>query len=254
MFENLYETLIEAGKRKKDLLKSAFADFLFLATYGAVSSILLAKIFEHTEKAFGIVQANISSLDEIRSDIFSVLSGIPGFDAEFNTVMFWLLILLVSSYALYVVFESYSWGVIAKRKDLRYAGRFAGLSVIWVAAYFILTFFEGTRGFIYRLTGSEAKSSILFGVSYFLIIFIASVSYSTIGRKKALRKSFALLFRKRVFYTLLEVAAIILLLDIVVRVIWAIDYRAAVFIGIPLVLAAIPFSKLHILRTVEKEK
>lgn len=261
MFENLIETSIEFIQRKKDMAWSALSDLSFFFIYGLISSIILDRIRVHMLAAANIVQSNQDSLKNLNGglnvDVFSTLVNIPGFNAAFNSMLFWLAILIISSYIIYVAFQIPSWKFISKKKIKDFAGSFLILTAGWISFFYIIDFLENARDFISVMQDLDRTKSFVFTIAFFILAYLAITSYSLIGVKNRNNKKFKTLriaFRKRMVYSMIELAGLFLILNSLLAVLNLINYYAFLIVGIPSTMILLSFSKLHILRSVRQEK
>ncbi len=255
MFDNLVESAIEFNHRRKDVALSALFDFLFFFVYGIVTYIILDRIREHALNAFNIIQQNAEIVKNAKVDLFSIMSTLPGFDASFNQVLFWLGILIVSVYLVYSSLQYFSWRFIAKNKSMSFFKSFTLLSLGWTAVYFIIDFFKNAKSFFFMMQNLPETKTILFTVLFFILAYLAFISYAAIGMKSKKKfKTLRLAFRIDLIYSLLELASLFFLLDILIRVLNIIYPYLALAVGAILLLALMSFSKLHIFQTVRKQK
>lgn len=255
MFENLVESAIEFNKRRKDLALSSLLDFLFFFLYGVVTYLVLDRIREHALAAFNIIQQNEGIVRAAKTDLFSIMSTLPGFDASFNQVLFWLLILVVSVFFTYTIVQYLSWRIVSKDKSASFFRQFILLSAVWTLFYFTITFFKNAKSFFFMLQDIPETKTVLFAVLFFILAYLAFISYSSIGMGSKKRfRTLRLALRMNSIYSLLELAALFFLLDIIIRVLNIIHPYLALSVGGISLLALISFAKLHMLRTIRMQK
>jgi hypothetical protein len=256
MFENFIESLEEFGKRKREMLYSSLIDIFFLFVYFFATQLIFENIAKHVLNAFSIVGQNRTSLQELSggmSELLTKLPNLPGFNAEFKSLLFFIALLFLTVCIIYTIFQYFSWRLIAKDKSRRFMKFFIISSVFWVILYSAISFFSSIRELFAVLNGTQVSGNMIFSFLYLLMVYLAFTSYSLIGRKKALR-TFLFAFRIKPLLCFLELLVLFVMTNSILIIADSIHSYFALTIGIPVVFGLISFSKLHIYRTINQEK
>lgn len=249
-----------ALKNKKWVLLSSLMDLLFFFAYGFATAPIYRKLVEYINVIGSFAGEAIQTATRESRSMSTILLD-PAIKSYFYDMVWLLIILLITVYVLYCLFQAFNWKIALqltgkKIKYLDYLKKFAMINIIWFVlfvAYYLLGFAIDIRKAIISAVMQISPSSMLnILLTFFLIIiaYFAVISYVKIS----LKKSFFIGKSKirQLLPSILIIAIYILVLNIILALLTQVNVILAIVLGLILFIPAITLARIYISLIIQK--
>jgi len=256
----LKKALRTAYKNKKLFLLSVFFDILFFFVYGFAIAPIYLKLMENVNVIGAHAGEAVKTATRESQSMLSALSS-ETIAPYFNNIIWLLLILAAIVYLIYCIFQALNWKIALqltgkKTRYLDYLKKFLFLNIFWFvlfALYYALGFIVDIRKILISTLMQTEPSSALNVVLTFYLIFIAYfavISYVQLSLGKSIKTGKSKL--KQLLPSILLIAAFLLALDIVIKLLASLNPILAVIMGLIILLPAMTIARIYISLIIQK--
>jgi hypothetical protein len=256
----LKQALRTAYKNKKLFLLSVFFDILFFFVYGFATAPIYLKLMENVNVIGSYAGEAVKTATRESQSMLNALSS-ETIAPYFNNIILLLLILAVTVYLIYCIFQALNWKIALqltgkKTRYLDYLKKFLLLNILWFILfmlYYTLGFFVDIRKILISTLTQTTPSSALNVVLAFYFIFIAYfavISYVKLSLKKSISTGMRKL--KQLLPSILLIAVFLLALDIIIKLLASLNPILAIIVGLIILLPAMTIARIYISLTIQK--
>ena len=257
---NLKQAFRISYNNKKLFLLSCFFDLLFFFVYGFVTAPIYAKLLAHIHVIGSLSSQAVQEATRYSKGMMSVLLH-ESVKPYFYNLTFLLLILAITVYLMYCLFQAFNWKIAlqltGKRvKYLDYLKRFMVINILWFVLfilYYLLGFAVDIRNILITTIAQVEPSSILkIILTFYFILFayFAVISYVKISVKKSWLVGRGKL--KELLPSVLLIAAYLLLLNVVIGLLVPVNAILGGAVGLILLLPAFTIGRIYISLMINK--
>lgn len=249
-----------AYKQKKLFLLSVFFDILFFFVYGFATAPIYMKLMMHVNIVGTHAGEAVKTATRESQSMFSALSS-EVLAPYFNNIILLLIILAVTVYVLYCLFQAINWkialqltGKKIKYKD--YLKKFMLINILWFilfALYYVLGFVVDIRKILISTIMQTAPSNALNIVLMFYLIFIAYfavISYVQLNLLKSISTGKSKI--RQLLPSILMIAVFLLALNIIVKALASVNPILAITVGLIILLPAMTIARIYISLVIQK--
>jgi len=269
----LVKASLKSMTQWKTLLLIILIDFLFIMSLGASTSIIQLKLLDKLQVVMQMAGESTGGLLNVYNETAEVSTAMMGltqseaFQAEMNSILFWLLILILMSYVMWVIFQGISWYLAHKISTEKRQGfwrfyrnfalqsiPFYILTVVWifVSVKLLLSTKMSMVPFM-----SETTMNMIFAILVIITWYFGTLCY-TITTKYAYRNfKQSFIFGVKRFLQVIQSVLVILvsfvIIDMILRAGFLADHPfILILLGAILFLPAVIFARVLLFKTTQE--
>jgi hypothetical protein len=261
MFKEFAESFRAIKKRPGLFALNSLADFVFMLLFGMVYFFFVIGIMDNINSLSGAVTKDMLQNVQPADNIFGMLSQVPSLSPQIGFIASMLIYFILALFFVWVVMQSISWWLSfrinkVKINFFRHFATFALHSAVWWALFVLIVyvFFRiSFHNILYEVAGSPI--TIITCVLLVLLSYFELASYSVHGRFKEMMKKLFNATIKKAHLMFLAYLIIIVLFAAAYFLSWGIfnlNTVAGLVAGILLTTLAITFSRIYLIKTLDK--
>ncbi|MBI2546399.1 hypothetical protein HYV81_04420 [Candidatus Woesearchaeota archaeon] len=263
------ETLGHMAAHKSYILLPGIFDMLFFLIYGFITAPIWIKILEHVQAIAYVAQDRHAEISELvpTKGIIGAFAGDPtGY--YLRNFLLLLLILSLIAYFLYCFFQGIAWFIAKKQANkglafYKFLWQFFRINILW---YILFLLYYGTNivyGYIaqraLRLNQPSSAALVYWSLFVYLIVlsYFAFISYGLLGKYRdwgTYRSSFSLgvLNIQYLLPLFLILTGIFITINYLLQLVGSANQWLALVLGFVLVIPALAFARLYLIKVVEE--
>ena len=246
------------------IIFSLIFDLLFFVIYGVVSLAIFNIITDKANILLQIASSNKDSINQLIAEgknLFQAMMLQPGFTSSFKAILLLSLILMVSIYLIYCIFQSLNWRIArnltgSKFRVSEFMKSFFKINILWFVLFYLGLFFERIIGIVLILSSKKQDTGVIALIIAVLIAYFAFISYALLGKKGAIKQSFVKGFKDFLIFIPMYfiIALMFFIINYVLLFAQQTNYIFMVVLGFLLFLPALAWARVFICLVVNKVK